>query len=161
MQCSPNLCLSVPSDLSSPGVPQTEERRRISSRLDYSLHEQRRSAGPQREQLTGNAAITANAVSATTAVTVEATIMSTQVGDSVKVSDHFALKTVLVDLTMDGCPDQTLRVYAIVDEQSNATLIDDAPLDLFGRQFPAITYKLIPADGSNIASTVGRQVSGL
>ena len=70
-------------------------------------------------------------------------------------------KTVLVDLMMERCPGQSLRVCAILDKQSDATLIDNAALDFFGRQFPSVMYDLVPADASNIIGTVGRQVSGL
>ena len=91
-----------------------------------------------------------------------ALIRRTQVGDRVVGSDQLICsKTVLVDLTLEGCPGKSMRVYAVLDEQSNATILEDRVLDFFGLPFPSIAYDLIPADAKNVKRSVGRLVSGL
>ena len=67
----------------------------------------------------------------------------------------------LVDLTLDGCPGKSIQVYAVLDEQSNATILEYRVLDLFGLPFPTIAYDMIPADAKNAKRSVGRLVSGL
>ena len=88
-------------------------------------------------------------------------IRRTQVGDHVIEGDKLICsKTVLVDLTLDGCPGKSIRVYAVLDKQSNATILEYRVLDFFGLPFPTIAYDLIPADAKNAKRSVGRLVSG-
>ena len=148
--------------------PVNEHRWCNPSRLDYC----------RRELHTADAAVTACHVTSCTANAIvtayqaactalactaaaAATIKRLEVGDSVKISDHFVSKNVLADLTMDDCHDQTLRVYAILNKQPDSTPIDGSALEFFGQKFPAITYNRIPTDPSNITNKIGRQVSGL
>ena len=107
------------------------------------------------------AAVTANVAATHTSASAVDLSMTKVGGECTQVGSILVSKTVLVDIMLDGCPGKSLRVYAILDEQSDSTLIDDAALDFFGKQFPSVTYDLVPADASNIIRTVGRQVKGL
>ena len=147
--------------------PVNEHSRRIPSRLDYCRREQHTTDAAVTAchvtPCTAYATVTAYQVDAFTALacTAAATITRIEVGDSVKISDHFVSKNVLVDLTVDDCPDQTLRVYALFNKQPDSTSINDSALEFFGQQPPTMTHNTIHADPSNITSKIGRQVSGV
>ena len=70
-------------------------------------------------------------------------------------------KTVLVDLCMAGSPERKLRVYAILDDQSNTSLIDERVLDYFGKKFPKTQYTLRFASQNVQVEETGYLVSGL
>ena len=44
-------------------------------------------------------------------------------------------KTVLVELSMKNNPKKVLTAYAIIDEQSNTTLVDETVVEYFGINF--------------------------
>ena len=67
----------------------------------------------------------------------------------------------LTDVTLDGYPDKSLRIYTILDEQSNATLLGKHVLEYFGASFPAVHFDITTADASNISRFKGSLVSGL
>ena len=70
-------------------------------------------------------------------------------------------KTMLVEVTMDSVPNKSLWAYAILDEQSNVTLVDDSLVDYFGGEFPSQEYSLSFASRKCEMSTSGRLVTGL
>ena len=45
-------------------------------------------------------------------------------------------KTLLVEIFMDGVPEKKMTAYAIIDEQSDTTLVDDRVVEYFGKDFP-------------------------
>ena len=55
-------------------------------------------------------------------------------GDSHK--SAYCAKTLLVDISLASDPEKVVRGYAMIDGQSNATLIDESSLSVFGREFP-------------------------
>ena len=89
-------------------------------------------------------------------------ILRTQVGGRVIGSDHIlGNKTVPTDQRLDGDPGNCIRVPAVLDKQSEATIPADRVLDLFGLPFPPIANDLIPTDAENATRSVGRPASGL
>ena len=69
-------------------------------------------------------------------------------------------KPVMVDLILEGCPEKSIGVYAVLDEQSNATILEDRVLDFFGLPFPLIAYDLIRVNAKNVKQSIGRLLSG-
>ena len=69
-------------------------------------------------------------------------------------------KTLLVELTLKGQPHRTLRCYAIVDEHSDATIVDPKVPQFFGVDFPTVQYSLATVNGSS-TQMEGLLVSGL
>ena len=67
----------------------------------------------------------------------------------------------LTDITLDGSPDKSLRVYTILDEQSNATLLGKHVLEHFGASFPSVHFDITTADANNVSSFKGSLESGL
>ena len=57
----------------------------------------------------------------------------------------YCAKVLLVDLAMASDPINTIRVYAIIDEQSDTTVVDERIADYFGGDFPSrnITTKFV------------------
>ena len=51
-------------------------------------------------------------------------------------SSAFCAKVVLVDLALASDPGNSIRVYAIIDEQSDTTVVDERVADHFGGSFP-------------------------
>ena len=70
-------------------------------------------------------------------------------------------KTLLVELTMEGLENKSLQCYAIVDEQSNTTLVDEYVVEYFGREFPQQNYSMKFASQSCELSSSGSLVTGL
>ena len=66
-----------------------------------------------------------------------------------------------IDTRLDGVPANCIRVPAVSDKQSKATIPADRVLDLFGLPFPPIADDLIPTDAENAKRSVGRPASGL
>ena len=59
---------------------------------------------------------------------------TTVCNDSQKSS--YCTKVLLVDISLDSRPDHTLRAYAILDEQSDTTIVDERVADYFGGEYP-------------------------
>ncbi|XP_033728036.1 uncharacterized protein LOC117317344 [Pecten maximus] len=79
-------------------------------------------------------------------------------GDPAKASKSCA-KTVLVVVHPIGDPDNALRLYAVIDEQSNRTLAKSQLFDYFEVSGPEIPYSLSSCSGEYQQS--GRRASGL
>ena len=69
-------------------------------------------------------------------------------------------KTLLVDITMDG-DNRKMRGYAIVDDHSPNTLIDESVVEYFNKDFPSQEYTMRAASQHLTLDTVGKIVSGL
>ena len=69
-------------------------------------------------------------------------------------------KTLLVDITMDG-DNRRMRGYAIVDDHSPNTLIDESVVEYFNKDFPSQEYTMRAASQHLTLDTVGKIVSGL
>ena len=61
--------------------------------------------------------------------------MSTKLCGDLSVNKNCS-KTLLVELTMEGIENKSLQCYAIVDEQSNTTLVDEYVVEFLGKKFP-------------------------
>ena len=48
----------------------------------------------------------------------------------------YCTKVLLVDIALDSDPQKTLRTYAVLDDQSDTTLIDEKVVDYFGGTYP-------------------------
>ena len=63
-----------------------------------------------------------------------------RVGCTTVCGDHsssaFCAKVLLVDLSLASDPSRSIRVYAIIDEQSDTTVVDEKVADYFGGSFP-------------------------
>ena len=70
-------------------------------------------------------------------------------------------KTMLVELSMTGVQDKSLTAYCIVDEQSNATLVDERVIKFFGKTFPIQDFCLKFASQAFEMNTAGHLVEGL
>ena len=70
-------------------------------------------------------------------------------------------KTLLVELSMVSCPNKKIVGYAILDEQSNTTLVDEKILDLFGEDFPTLEYSMKFASQDCELKTSGKLITGL
>ena len=70
-------------------------------------------------------------------------------------------KTVLVELTMEDMPQKSMMAYAIIDEQSNTTLVDDRVVEYFGKEFPTQEFSIKFASQDCEMATSGKVVSGL
>ena len=69
-------------------------------------------------------------------------------------------KTVLVDVFNKASPDHTRRVYAIIDEQSNCSMISSELADEFGADGPKEKYYLSTCSREK-EEKYGRRVSGI
>ena len=67
----------------------------------------------------------------------------------------------LVELTIEGIENKSLQCYAIVDEQSNTTLVDKYVVEFFGKVFPQQNYSMKFASQSCELSSSGSLVTGL
>ena len=79
-------------------------------------------------------------------------------------NDHVPVncsKTLLVELTMKQAPGKSLIAYAIIDEQSNTTLVDDRVVDYFDLPFPSQDFTMRFASQECELVTAGKVVSGL
>ena len=70
-------------------------------------------------------------------------------------------KTVLVEVTMEQTPGKSLMAYAIIDEQSNTTLVDERILDFFEVPFPSQEFSIKFATQDCEMATSGKMVTGL
>ena len=70
-------------------------------------------------------------------------------------------KTLLVEIFMDGVPEKKMTAYAIIDEQSDTTLVDDRVVEYFGKDFPTQEYKMKVATQGYEFDQSGKLVSGL
>lgn len=68
-------------------------------------------------------------------------------------------KIVLVNVYPIGQPKKSIRVYAILDDQSNKSLGSSELFDRLGITTDSITYKLISCAGNTLKS--GRRANGL
>ena len=59
-------------------------------------------------------------------------VMCTQICSSE--SGRNCSKTLLTEITMEGVPNKKMKVYTIIDEQSNTSLVDQKVLDFFQRR---------------------------
>ena len=75
-------------------------------------------------------------------------------------SEELLKKTMLVEITMASVPNKRLMAYAILDEQSNSTLVDEKVVSFFGRKFPEQEYTMRFASSCEVTSS-GQIVSGL
>ena len=87
-------------------------------------------------------------------------IMCTKLCNDASVSRNCS-KTVLVELTMKDRPNKKLLCYAIIDEQSDVTLVDDRVPAFFEKSFPTINYSLKFASDQYEVNTLGQIVTGL
>ena len=70
-------------------------------------------------------------------------------------------KTLLVEVSMRALPSKKLICYAILDEQSNTTLVDDRLVEYFGVTFPTQEFSINFVSQNYEMSTTGQLVSGL
>ena len=70
-------------------------------------------------------------------------------------------KTLLVEESMKALPSKKLICYAILDEQSNTTLVDDRLVEYFGVEFPTQEFSINFVSQNYEMSTIGQLVSGL
>lgn len=70
-------------------------------------------------------------------------------------------KVVLVDISMSEVPNKVLRAYAIIDDQSNTSLVDEKVVKFFNRDFPKRDYTLSFASQKYEMSETGFLVTGL
>ena len=70
-------------------------------------------------------------------------------------------KTILADAYHCSNPSVSLRVYVIIDEQSNASFVDVKLVKFLNVSFPTETYKMSTAQSSCSIRTEGYQVTGL
>ena len=64
-------------------------------------------------------------------------------------------KTVPNDPILDGDPGNCIRIHAVLNKRSNATIPEDRVLDLFRLHFPSTADDLIPTDAENAKRSVG------
>ena len=69
-------------------------------------------------------------------------------------------KIILVDVFLEGKPNNVHRVYTIIDEQSNALMVTPALADLLGCHGPKEKYLLSTCSDSKVTK-FGRRVQGL
>ncbi|KAK3092639.1 hypothetical protein FSP39_005230 [Pinctada imbricata] len=67
-------------------------------------------------------------------------------------------KTLLVKVFPSGQPEKAVKVYAIIDEQSNRTLVRSELLDQLGERSEALPYTLTSCTGST--TVTGRRAKG-
>ncbi|KAK3096719.1 hypothetical protein FSP39_002652 [Pinctada imbricata] len=67
-------------------------------------------------------------------------------------------KTLLVKVFPSGQPEKAVKVYAIIDEQSNRTLVRSELLDQLGERSEALPYTLTSCTGST--TVTGRRAEG-
>lgn len=76
-----------------------------------------------------------------------------------RVRDKNCSKTVLVDLYFE--PSRCLRAYAIIDEQSTTSILDQRAIDYLGGEFPEREFTLTFASDRYQITEKGYQVTGL
>jgi hypothetical protein len=76
-----------------------------------------------------------------------------------KFSGKSCAKTILATIYPSDRPDLAVKVYAILDDQSNKSLVKSELLDALGIQTEQESYKLSSCAGNFV--TTGRRASGL
>ena len=89
----------------------------------------------------------------------EPQVLCTRIEDTIE--NVNCSKTLLVEISMAEVPDKTITAYAIIDEQSNRTLVDDRVLKFFGKEFPTTEYCMKVAVQDCEFNKSGKLVSGL
>ena len=75
--------------------------------------------------------------------------------------DRNCSRTFLVDITLAGVADKVLRAYALIDDHSNCTLVDEELIEFFGMTFPVQHYTMSFANRSTKVAVDGRLVTNL